>query len=381
MSTNVWTEKKGTTLRLRWNFEGKRYQLALGVKDDPIGRSYGKMIAGTIERDIECSNFDQTLERYQNSNKRRPKDKVSKYAKLTAVELFERYIVHHHGEKDLSHGSILRLQAIASKLSQFLTDKPADKVTDSISRDVVARWAESASMPIIKAYLYYLKGCWDWAEGKYQVVTPNPWADSLDRARSRSNSVQPKKVKPFTIAELQAIIAAFKSHSHYSHYAEFVIFLSHSACRFGEAAGLRWGNLGSDFSTAWIGESISRGHQNQKGTKTGKTRTIQLSPTVVSMLFDRHERLNPQPEDLVFPSPKGLAIDDHRFRARAWKTILESCQIEYRSPYKIRHSAISHALSNGANFIALAEQTGHDKRVMLSTYAHAIDRECLFVDF
>ena len=334
MSTNVWTDKKGTTLRLRWNFEGERYQLTLGVKDDPIGRSYGKMIAGKIERDIECSNFDTTLERYQNSHKRRPKAKVSKYARLTAVELFERYTVHDQEEKDISHGSVLRLQAIASKLSQFLTDKPADKVTDLIARDVVARWAESASMPIIKAYLYYLEGCWDWAEGKYQVVTPNPWSDSLDRARSRSNTVQSKKVKPFTIAELQAIIAAFKSHSHYSHYTEFVIFLSHSACRIGEAAGLRWCNLGTDFSTAWIGESISRGHRNKKGTKTGKTRTIQLSPTVQSMLVDRRERLNPQPEDLVFLSPKGLAIDDHRFRARAWKTILESCQIEYRSPYK-----------------------------------------------
>ena len=139
MSTKVWTDKKGTALRLRWNFEGERYQLTLGVKDDPIGRSYAKMIAGKIERDIECSNFDKTKERYQNSNKRRPKAKGSKYARLTAVELFERYTVHHKGEKDLSHGSVLRLQAIASKLSQFLTDKPADKVTDSIARDVVAR--------------------------------------------------------------------------------------------------------------------------------------------------------------------------------------------------------------------------------------------------
>jgi integrase len=29
--------------------------------------------------------------------------------------------------------------------------------------------------------------------------------------------------------------------------------------------------------------------------------------------------------------------------------------------------------------MALAEQTGHDKRVLLSTYAHAIDRQVLFV--
>lgn len=81
----------------------------------------------------------------------------------------------------------------------------------------------------------------------------------------------------------------------------------------------------------------------------------------------------------MFPSPKGLPLDDHNFNRRAWKTILAGCHIEYRSPYKLRHSAISHALANGANPIALAEQSGHDKRTMLSTYAHAIDREVLFV--
>jgi integrase len=367
MSTKVWTDKKGTALRLRWNFDGERYQLSLGVKDDNTGNAYAQIVAGRIKRDIECENFDKTLDRYQNTQKRRPKGKVTRYARLTAVELFELYIAHYQEENNVSRGSVLRLQSISSKLSQFLADKPADKITDAIARDVVARWSESASMPIVKAYLYYLKGCWDWAEGKYQVTAPNPWVGSLDRARSRSNSVQSKQVKPFTISELQTIIAAFKAHTHYCHYTEFVIFLSNTACRFGEAAGLRWGSVGADFSTAWIGESISRGHQNKNGTKTGKTRTIQLPPTVVSMLADRHERFKPQPEELVFPSPKGLAIDDHRFRARAWKAVLESCQIEYRSPYKIRHSAISHALSNGANFIALAEQTGHDKRVMLST--------------
>ena len=99
------------------------------------------------------------------------------------------------------------------------------------------------------------------------------------------------------------------------------------------------------------------------------------------VLLDRHERMNPAPTDLVFPSPKGFSINDNNFCNRAWKKILTICQIEYRSPYQIRHSAISQALHQGANPIALAEQTGHDKRVLLSTYAHAIDRKCLFVDF
>jgi integrase len=83
----------------------------------------------------------------------------------------------------------------------------------------------------------------------------------------------------------------------------------------------------------------------------------------------------------VFLSPKGLPMNDRRFRRRAWKTILTSCHIEYRSPYNLRHSTASHILANGVNLMAVAEQLGHSKRVLLDTYAHAIGQECLFVDY
>jgi integrase len=58
-------------------------------------------------------------------------------------------------------------------------------------------------------------------------------------------------------------------------------------------------------------------------------------------------------------------LDDHNFNRTAWKAILQSVGVEYHSPYAIRHSAISHALANGANLMDLAEQTGHDKRVFV----------------
>jgi integrase len=368
-------EKRGNSLLIRFSHDAKPYSFSLPKHNNPVGISNAKLKIAQIEKDIAYGNFDTTLLRYK------PRKMGKNPTAITGVELFEKYIEYRRGEGLVSRGSILRLEAIGSKLGKLLRDKPAEKVTESVAKDVVAQWSESAGNHTIKTYLYFLKAAWDWGKGKYHTADPNPWVECLDRARSRGNGgVCKPQVKPFTIAELQAIIAGFKCHPHYSHYTEFIVFLSHSACRFGEVAGLRWKHLGENFTTAWIGESISRGYQNKKGTKTGKHRTIQLSPTVVSMLADRFDRSSPQPDELVFPSPKGLAINDHRFRARAWKAVLESCQIEYRSPYKIRHSAISHALSNGANFIALAEQTGHDKRVMLSTYAHAIDRECLFVD-
>lgn len=376
MSTKVWTDKKGTTLRLRWLFEGQRYQLPLGVKDNVTGNAYAKIVAGTIERDIECGNFDKTKEKYQNPNKRGRKPKVE-ISKITAVELFKAYAEERILDGDLSHSSGVRLKGIASKLGQFLGDKPAAKVTESVAKDVIVRWSESVSNRTIKGYLFDLRAAWDWAKDKYHLSEPNPWRDRIDRITVQT----PEHDDPLTIAEFQAIIAAFKAHPAYSSYTEFVIFISHSACRFGEVAALRWKHLDTSFSTAWIGQSISRGHVNKKGTKTGKSRTIKLSATVKSMLVERHKRVNPRPDDLVFPAPKGKSMNDHRFRERQWKKILASCNIEYTRPYNIRHSVISHAAKNGADLTALAEQTGHSKRVLIDTYLHSIDRECLFVDF
>jgi integrase len=76
----------------------------------------------------------------------------------------------------------------------------------------------------------------------------------------------------------------------------------------------------------------------------------------------------------------GLPIDDTAF-IKIWQKILVICGIDYRSPYQLGHTGISMALHHGANPIELAEMTGHDKRVMLSTYSHAINQDCLFVDF
>jgi integrase len=164
MTTRIWIDKKGTALRLRWNFEGKRYQLALGVKDETTGRSYAKIIAGTIERDIECSNFDKTLERYQNSNKRNRKPRVEEPSKLTAVALFEQYAAVTIKDKELAPGSVHRYKAIASKLRECLGDRLAHQVNDAIAKNAVSVMTETLSGQTVKTYLFLIQACGDWGK-------------------------------------------------------------------------------------------------------------------------------------------------------------------------------------------------------------------------
>jgi integrase len=369
MIYKIWIEKTGNTLRLRWNYEGKRQSLSLGVPDSPVGRAYADKKRSEISMDLVSGHYDPTLLKY------RPRKLGTNPTEITAVELFEKYTAFTLKDKGLAPGSIGRNKAIASKLRECLKDKPAHQVTETVAKNAVAVMSETLKGRTVKTYLFSIRACWDWSRGKYHLAEgSNPWQNCIDRVKILAE--QPPK--PFTITELQAIVRAFANHPHYSHYTELVIFLANTACRPGEAAGLRWKHLGADYSTVWIGESISR--RNRKDTKTGKARTIPLNSTLKKLLIDRYEIIKPQPDDLVFLSPRGVAIDDHNFCNRVWKTIVASCNIEYRVPYNLRHSGISHALHNGANPILLAEQTGHNNRTMLSTYAHAIEQKCLFVN-
>jgi integrase len=364
---SIWIETKGTALRLRWRHEGKRYCLGLGVQNNLTGQAFANQKKAQIEMDIISGYFDPTLLKYK------PRKLGSNPSEITAVALFEKYTVSK--DKKLAPGSMCRYRAITSKLQKVLGNKLAHQVNESIAKSVVRVMNQTLKGQTVITYLYLIRACWDWAKDKYHLADINPWNDCLNLV-----TIEPRiPDKPFTIVELQSIVKGFSNHPHYCHYKEFVVFLAHTACRFGEAAGLRWKHLGTDFSTAWIGKSISRG--NEKSTKTNKDRIIQLSPTLKSILLSRYEQVNPSQTDLVFPSPKGLAINDDNFRPRVWKKVLSTCSVEYRRPYNLRHSAITHALERGANPIALAKQTGHSVKVLLSTYDHVINKKYLLVDF
>jgi integrase len=355
-------------LRLRWQHEGKPFSMNVGLQDSPSSRAYAQKLASRIQFDILENQFDRTLLKY------RPRTLGQKATEISVPKLFKEFTEHQFKTKGLAPGSRRRYEPIQSCLEQRL-NVLAHQVSDRIAGNYAALLLERLTARSAKERLWMLASCWEWAQGRYHVVDENPWTAQVQRIKPQPS----QRVKPFTAAEIQAILGGFRSSTHYSHYSDFVSFLFGVGCRFGEAAGLKWKHIADDFQTAWIGESVSRGYR--KSTKTGKARTVVLSAAVAKMLSDRHGRLKPKPDDLVFPSPQGLPIDDHNFRNRAWKTILEQCHIEYRKPYAVRHSAISHALANGANPMDLAEQTGHDRRVLLDVYAHAIAKQSLFVEF
>jgi integrase len=276
-------------------------------------------------------------------------------------------------EKNLTRGGLTKYECALSHLKRTLGDLIAERVSDRVASDFVAILLEHVSGQTAKTYLYLIAAGWDWAKGRFHVAAENPWKPQISKVK-----VQPaKREKPFSEAEIRAILTGFKSSKYYSHYYPVVMFLAHTAVRPGEAFGLRWRSVADDCSHVVIREVVSRGERRDR-TKTGKTRVVYLSPSMQQMLCDMPKG---KPDSLVFFAPKEGAINDKSFNQRAWKTVLQRVGVLYRRVYNLRHTAISHALFNNINPVELSEQTGHDKKVLLSVYAHAVKQKSLFVEF
>ncbi|MGB3788401.1 MAG: tyrosine-type recombinase/integrase [Phormidesmis sp.] len=352
-------------LRLRFRYEGKRRAIAVGLPDSAVNRIVAQQKASQIELDIASGNFDPTLKKYRLAQSGRKADAER------VDELFRKFMVVQTEEKGLEVGSLCRYDAVLKHLEKFFGGKEADAVDESEAKAFVKYLRTKVSERSVKDYIILVQSCWVWTS---KTLPENPWQEVLKKVKPAPK----QKVKPFTAEEVQRILDGFRCDRHYQHYADFVTFLFSTGCRFGEAAALKWKHLANDCSTVWIGESVSRGVR--KTTKTGKDRTVIVPEKAVKMLIARKTDAC-RPDDLVFPAPKGEEINDRGFRRRAWKKVLAKLEIEYRKPYATRHTAISHALAEGANPLAVAEQTGHDPQILFKHYASVIEQSAVMVGF
>lgn len=336
-------------LRLVWSWCGKRYFFALELPDTRANRSIADLKAKQIERDIVNDLFDPTLEKYRAAYQQRSSG-------LSATEVFEKYIAYK--SKTLRSRSIEKYTFTLSHLRQFFRNEIATEKKCEAFKDWLAHRMEPITL---KQRISFLKSAWTWAIEK-NLTTENPWIEAL-----RQVKVPPKqRPKPFSQTERQAIVAGFRHSQHYSYYADYVEFLLGAGCRPGEACALRWKHVTDDFAVVWVGEAYSRGEVGP--TKTSEARFLRLTPRLQALLKSRRSP-DAAPDALIFPAAKGGYIDDHNFRNRAWKSVLEALGIDYRKPYTTRHTFTSAALESGLSPAVVASLTGHTVETLYRHYA------------
>ena len=346
-------------IRLRWSCEGKRYSLALGVPESVVNRIVATGKAAMIEGDIATGNFDPTLAKY------RPQ-RGAATPTLSIIDLLRRFT--EVKRRKLAKETLSKYSALHDPISEFFSGRTAAAVDwDAADCFRVYLTKQRRLKPAtVKDRLMVLSACWKWGINQ-GLVTINPWAEPL-----KTVAVPPmQKPKPFSQAEIAAILKAFRTGKHFSHYADFVEFRFGCGCRVQEAIGLQWKHLSEDCSTIWIGEAVSRS-KVRKSTKTNRARQITLSPRLQQILLARRPA-DWQPDGLVFPAPEGGLLNDSNFSQRVWKKLLTEIKIPYRKFNSARHTFTSHALASGVKPMTVAEIAGHDPEVLFKHYASEID--------
>jgi integrase len=152
-----------------------------------------------------------------------------------------------------------------------------------------------------------------------------------------------------------------------------VSVLAYSGVRPQEALALRWSDIGA--KTIRVDKAISLGQE--KGTKTGKVRSVRLLTTLRDDLKEWRKVSGGKSHALVFPRPDGEPwneTDYRNWRRRVYRPLGDTVGIDKAQPYELRHSFASLLFQEGkTNHVDIAAQMGHNLQTLYSTYTHTIE--------
>jgi integrase len=362
-------------LFLRWLYvdnagDPKRYQIFLRMPDTKINRQVAQLGATAIENDIRALHFDFSLERYKPLG---AKAKVA--AKLTVVELFERFLDYKSKSftpkgKSINPSTLGKYKGTIPILKKYFGSSSVNAV-DSQEAERFVSWFQSYPLAprVRRERVELLIACWNWAITN-GLVSVNPWVGLHLRIE-----IPKKQPRPFTQREMGRIIQAFREHPRYSYYADLVLWQFSSGMRPNETFALKLKHFQD--GTVWVGSGYVRGKFGP--TKTGHARIIPLNPQLLSLIERRRELAKGVSEDsvdeqLVFTGLRGGPIAESHLR-KAWKEILKSLSIPHRRFYLTRATFVTLALQKGLIPLEVSAVTGHTLDVLYGSYAaRAINR-------
>jgi integrase len=164
-----------------------------------------------------------------------------------------------------------------------------------------------------------------------------------------------------------------------------------TGARRGELCALRWGDLDVERSTLKIHRSLTspKGERYAEGTtKTGRKRTIELSPEALAELVAHRARRESLchsaeveldarrgfvfgPDD--FPHGSKPYRPDYVSRRSRELAELAGLPVAACHPHGLRHYFATQGLAAGGDVKSMASYLGHDAAMLLDVYAHAVD--------
>jgi len=181
---------------------------------------------------------------------------------------------------------------------------------------------------------------------------------------------RPTRKRPVYLTHQQVAALAAAS----GEYEGLVLLLAYTGLRWGEAVGLRIGDLDMLRRRASISENaVQSGSQIFVGTpKAHKQRTVPLPEFLLTYLARQCEGRGR--DDLLFPGDDGKHLRRPHPESGLFAKAVAESKIPRTTPHDLRHTAASLAVSAGANVKAVQKMLGHASAAMtLDIYADLFD--------
>ena len=367
------------SLLLRFTYADKRYNFnpLPGAKyDDKIAYKTACGIAERIRLDCITGNFDPTLAKYK-PQQAKPSvndvlDAPIKHPKINAINLLKLFDEYRSvKQKNLSENTLnTDYKTARNKLEKcpYKLVNESTKIIQWLINDCKGKNGVS-----VKKTWMLLNSCCKWAVS-LEKLQSNPFEKIGSTFRELDGGTQKKDAHPFTATERDTIIKSFWNHKSYSHYAPLVEFLFFTGCRPEEALALQWKHIKGNEVT--FCQTLTAKRNVEEGTKTQERRRITMNPRVAEVIA----KIKPgsvTPDDYVFKGKQGTYVNWTYFSGDIWQRILKGLpDIEYRSAYHTRHTAITQMIRNGMDAVVVGKLVGNSAGTISRHYAGDMsDRE------
>lgn len=359
-------------IRLRWRYAGERYSLNLPHRYLPENMHYAAIVGAEIKLDIAKGYFDTTLEKYNPAPFTAPLPKIQAPPQLLTVQKVDNStipsfdIVKYFNDWGTNVRNIdVDNTSYYLGVRRFLKKHkktPLDQLPLKLNQE---KWSVST----YNERLSLLKNFFLWLI-ETDIVLKNP-LKGVCRKKNKRKRKNPKRM-PLEENEIIQLLDAVKNDTHcpsasnfkHSFYYPFLKFIFYTGVRNAEAIGLRVRHVDLENKRVEISETFARTKKGsnhaariQKGTKTENARWLPLSDDLVELLLK--QVVNKKPNDFIFPSPRGLSIDDQMLQKRILKPILKKLGLADRDLYAARHSFGTRAVQQGMALTDVAYLMGH----------------------
>jgi integrase len=214
---------------------------------------------------------------------------------------------------------------------------------------------------------------------KARKIGWNP-LDAVEAPRDRR-----KEAKAFGLDEVHKLLAAADGHQ----YEALIVLAIHTGMRWGELAGLSWGDVDFDSDIIYVRRSQAEFYDPNlpMGQRTrlildvpktpGSRRGIRMAARCSAVLRRHRASLPAIPHKTrrVFLSPDELPLRLGNFMRRQWKPLLKHAGLpeSFRFKDATRHTMATTALTQGISPRVVQERLGHSEiSTTLGIYSHVM---------